>query len=60
MLPRMPIEAATTFLAVTAASRGVAPLASSAVTAAASVQPAPCTRSVPTAGTSRTSSVRPS
>ena len=56
----MPMEADTTSFAVTAAWSGVAPLASSAVTAAANVQPAPCTRSAPTAGTSRTSRFSPS
>ena len=62
MLPRSPcrMEEETTSLAVTAASSGAAPLASSAVTAAARVQPAPWTRSVPTASTSRTSRVVPS
>ena len=47
---RFSMELVTTAFAVRAASSGVAPWASSAVTAAARVQPAPLTRSWPILG----------
>ena len=57
---RFRIPAVTKALADRAASSGDAPLASSAVTAAASEQPAPETATSPTFGADRTSSVSPS